>query len=277
MNEEEHLTCPDCGASVSRTDWFCKACGKELSPSSGPVQNEPAASSEPVSEQAYERKYSVFQRFYRLVVSPSAAMKDIGLSPDYAGPVLLVILESILGVVAISLAFQKIQITGDSQMVSQVQGFVSLVMTIAAVFVVVYFLVAWLVKSLIVKYSCDGGSGWSFGTTASVTGYAYLADFIVGVISLIIVYPLLPSLTLNVSDVTAATQAVANFQAQIQWTRLLIAIPLGLVSLIWKSHLGALGTKFGTHERTSRPMGFTVFLVLALFGWLISFLLRGTI
>jgi hypothetical protein len=277
MNEEEHFACPDCGASVSSMDRFCKRCGKDLSQSSRLAQNVPAASPLPVSEQVYERKYSIFQRFYKLIVSPTAAMKDIGLAPDYGGPVLLVFLEIILGGVTISLAYQKIEFTGDSQMISQVQGYLSAILSLAIFFVVLFAFAYWLVKSLLVKSLCDGGSGWSFGTAASVTGYAYLSDIIIGVIGLIVVYPLLPSMTLNVSDLDAARQALANFQAQALWIRLVISIPLNLVALIWKSYLGGLGTKFGTHERTSLTTGFFVFLVLALLGWLISFLIRGTI
>lgn len=277
MNEEEHLACPNCGASVSRTDRFCKSCGKDLTTPSGLVQKEPAGSVQATPEEIYERKYSIFQRFYKLVVSPSEAMRDIGLAPEYGGPLVLIVLEIILGAAAVSLAFQKIQFTGDSQMVSQVSAFVSAILVIAVLISAVLFLAFWLVKSWLVKYFCDRGSGWSFGTAAAVTGYAYLADVIFGVVSLLVVYPLLPSLTLNVSNVDVARQALADFQAKVLWIRLTIEIPVGFIGMLWKSYLGGLGTKFGTHEKCSLGLGFLVFLVLALFGWLISFLVRGTI
>lgn len=277
MNEEENFACPNCGAPVSKTDRFCRSCGKDLTKPFGLVQIEPAGSAQPAPEETYERQYSVFQRFYKLVVSPSEAMKDIGLWPDYGGPLVLVILQIILAGVAISLAYQKIQWTGDSQIIFQAQSIVSEFITIAVLIIVVLFFAFWLVKSLLVKVSCDGGSGWSFGTAASVTGYAYLADIIFEVIGLLVVYPLMPSMTLNVSDFDATRQALANFQAQVLWIRLVIAIPIGFIGLLWKSYLGGLGTKFGTHEQCSVGRGFVVFLVLALIGWLISFLFRGTI
>jgi hypothetical protein len=204
-------------------------------------------------------------------------MKDIGLCPDYGGPLVFVILEIILAGVAISLAYQKIQWTGDSQIISQVQSMVSVIMGLAVVISMVLFFVFWLVKSWLVKASCDSGSGWSFETAASVTGYAYVADIIFTVISLLVVYPLLPSVTLNVSDLNAARQALADFQAQALWIELVVSIPISSIALLWKSYLGGLGTKFGTHEQCSVPKSFVVFLVLALLGWLISFLIRGTI
>jgi hypothetical protein len=276
MNEEEHPTCPYSGA-LSKTDRICRSCGGDPSIPSGLVRDEPAGSAEAASEEMSERKYSVFQRFYKLVVSPSEAMEDIGLWPEYSGPLLLVIIRTILAGVAISLAYQKIQWTGDSQIISQAQSFISQVITIAVLIGVVLFFAFWLVKSLLVKVSCDGGSDWLFGTAASVTGYSYLADVIFGVIGLLVVYPLLPSLNVNVSDLGATRQALANFQAQVLWINLTIAIPIGFIGLLWKSYLGGLGTKFGTDEHCSVGRGFLVFLVLALFGWLISFLIRGTI
>lgn len=277
MNEEENLRCTYCGASVSRTDTVCRNCGKDLSTRSEPVQSEPTASVQAPSEVPYERKYSVFQRFYKLIVSPSEAMKDIGLMPDYGGPIVLLILETILMAAAFSLAFQKIQLIGDSQMVSQVSGLLSAIIALTVVIGFFLLLVFWLVKSLLVKYFCDEGSSWSFGTAASVTGYAYLADAIFMIISLVVVFSWLPSVTLNVSDLAAARQAVVNFQAQVLWIRLIVGIPVGFVRMLWKSYLGGLGTKVGTQGRSSVERGFAVFLVLALLGWLISFLIRGTV
>jgi len=278
MNAEEHLVCPNCGAPVAKTDVFCKNCGGTLAGPSGFAQKEPEVSVESSSEETDERKfYSVFERFYKLVVSPSEAMEDIGRWPDYTGPVVLVVLLAILASVDVSLAYQKIQWAGDPQLISQAQGLVSAVVTIAVLISVVVVFAFWLVKSLLVKASCDSGSGWSFGTAASVTGYAYIADVIFGVVGALVVFPLLPSVTINVSDMDATRQALANFQGQVLWIRLTISIPLGIIALLWKSYLGGLGTKYGTDEHSSLGLGFAVFLGLTLLGWLISFLIRGTI
>jgi hypothetical protein len=204
-------------------------------------------------------------------------MEDIGISPDYGGPLVLVILQVILASVSVALAYQKIQWTGDPGIISQAQGILSTVITIAVLISVLIVAAFWLVKSLLVKYLCDSGSAWSFSTAASVTGYAYVPDVIFAVTGLPVVYWLIPSVTLNVSDLAATRQAIANFQAQVLWITLIISIPLSLIALLWKSYQGGLGTNFGTDQKCSVQRGFVVFLVLALLGWLISYLVRGTI
>lgn len=133
-----------------------------------------------------------------------------------------------------------------------------------------------MAKSLLVKFLCDRGSGWSFATAASVTGYAYVADIIFGLVILTLIYPLLPSLTLNLSEVDAM-QALASFRAQALQIQLTFTIPVGFIGILWKSYLGGLGTKFGTREHCSLRWGIVVFIALSLFGWLISFLLKGTV
>lgn len=135
----------------------------------------------------------------------------------------------------------------------------------------------WLGKALIVKYTCDSGSAWTFTTAASVTGYSYLPELILGIISLAVVYPMIPTITFNVSDLAATRAAIANYQAQLLWLRIIVSLPIGIIILVWKSYLGGLGTKFGTQKKASLALGFTVFLILGLLGWGISFLLTGRI
>lgn len=119
---------------------------------------------------AYERKYSVFQRLYKIIISPSEAMKDIALAPDYGGPLFVVILRMVVAVVAISILFQKFQLVGDSQIVSEVWGIISLILSIAVIISIFLYVAFWLLKSLLVKYLCNSWTDWSFGAAASVTG-----------------------------------------------------------------------------------------------------------
>jgi hypothetical protein len=279
MTEPEQSQCPYCGAPISGTDKYCKNCGKVLIKYSDIAQPQPQQPwSEPLPpEEAYERKYSMFQRFYKLVLSPSEAMEDVGKAPDYGGPLILVILRIIIGAIAIALAFQKIQWIGDSGIISQVSGILSGVITLAVVISVFLLIAFWLGKSFIVKHACDGGSGWTFQTAASVTGYAYIADFIFGIIGLIALYALIPPITFNVSNMDATRQALADYQAQVLSIRLLFSIPVSFIALLWKSYLGALGTKSGTDKKASVSLGFFVFFILGLVGWLISFLTTNTI
>jgi hypothetical protein len=281
MNEQENSQCPYCGAPISKTDKYCKNCGKVLIKYSDFAQPQPPQSAWstpiPPPEEAYERKYSMFQRFYKLIFSPSEAMKDIGHAPDYNGPIILVTLKIILSVFALSVALQKIQFVGDSSIVTQVYGFLSASIAIGVIIAVFLLLAFWLIKSFLVKITCDSGSGWAFATTASVTGYAYIADVIFGIIALIGLYILAPSITINVTDPEAARQALVNYQTQTFWIRLLFFIPFSFAGIIWKSFLGGVGTKFGTKEKASIALGFFVFLGLALLGWLISYIATGNI
>jgi len=279
MTEPEHPQCPYCGAPISRTDKYCKNCGKVLIKYPDIAQPQPQQPwSEPLPpEETYERKYSMLQRFYKLVVSPSEAMEDIGKAPDYGGPLILVILRMIIGAIAITLAFQKIQWIGDSGIINQVSGILSGVITLAVVISVFLLIAYWLGKSFLVKHACDNGSSWTFQTAASVTGYAYIADFIFGIIGLIALYALIPPITFNVSNMEATRQALTDYQAQVLSIRLLFSIPVSFIALLWKSYLGALGTKSGTHKKASVSLGFLVFFILGLLGWLISFLTTNTI
>ena len=274
MNAEEHLVCPHCGAAVVKTDVVCRSCGGDLVRPFRFASKEPEVSVEPSSEETDVREYSVFERFFKLVVSPSNAMEDVARWPDYTGPVVILFLLCVLAGVDVSLVFQKIQLTGDPELVSSAQGLISGIVAAAVVIGVVIVIVFWLVKSLLVKALCDDGSGWSFATAASVTGYAYIADLIIGIIGSIVVIPLLPSITIDVSDTSATQVAIANYQTQLLWIRLAISVPLALVGLVWKSYLGGLGTKYGTDESSSLGKGFAVFLGLALLGLLINFLVN---
>jgi hypothetical protein len=279
MNQQENPTCPYCGAPISRTDKYCKNCGKTLIEQPEVTQPQPTLrpTPPPPREQPCEREYSVPQRLYKLIVSPNKAMQDIGLAPEYTGPILLIIFRTILLTVTIAFAYSKIQWAGDPNMISQVTGLLSGVITLTTVIAVGLLVAYWLGKALIVKYTCDSGSAWTFTTAASVTGYAYLPDLILGIISLAVVYPMIPAITLNVSDINAARAALADYRTQLLWIQLIFSVPISIIALIWKSYLGGLGTKFGTQKKASLAMGFTVFLILGLLAWGISYLLTGRI
>jgi len=280
MNPQGNSRCPYCGAPISSTDKYCGNCGKTLieQPQVNQPQSKPAWRTPLTApEQPYEQEYSVPQRLYRLIVSPNKAMQDIGLAPEYTGPVLLVILRAILSAVSIALVYSKIQWGGDPYLIIEVSGFVSGIIALGMVIGVGLLVAFWLGKALIVKYTCDCGSDWTFSTAASVTGYAYLADLIFGIISLAVVYPMIPAITFNVSDLDATRAALTNYQSQLLWIQLTFSVPISIIAVVWKSYLGGLGTKFGTQNKASLALGFTVFLILSLLGWGISFLLTGRI
>ncbi len=279
MNQQTDILCPYCGTPISIADKFCKNCGRTLlQQTSGPeAQAKPQEVPLPPPEPAYERQYSVVQRFYRVIVSPRKAMRDIGFAPEYGGPVIILFLRIIVSTVVLSIAYSKIKWTGDQNIINQVTSLLSSAITLAVIIGVGLLIAYWLGKALIVKYACDSGSEWTFATAASIVGYAYLPELILAIVSSAIVYPMIPTVTLNVSDLAATERAISDYQSQLLWITIVISIPLGILSLLWKSYVGGLGTKFGTEEKASLALGFAVFLILGLIGWLVSFALTGNV
>ena len=202
-------------------------------------------------------------------------MRDIALAPDYIGPTLITVLEVIVAAIAIWGTMQKFNLIGSSQYISTVWGFVSAIIAVAVVISGFIMIARWLIKSLIIKHACDSGSGWAFKTAAAVTGYAYLPDLIFTIIGLVVVFYAIPQLTLDISNIEAARQSLASFSAQLSWLKWLYTLPLMLISVLWKSYLGGLGTRFGTKEHCSLNKAFVIFFALGLIGFLFGFVYRA--
>lgn len=224
-------------------------------------------------EKPYERRFSFFQRLFKVLFSPSEGMKDIALTPSFSEVFIIILFEIIVTVVAgMSLIFMKIKFAGSLPpgFWRFFWGIMAFAIAIAGIGVFGFMVVRWLIKSLIVKAACDRGSGWDFKTAASVTGYAYLADVVTGLLGLAVLWFLMPSIVIDVTNLEAARQAIAAFQSQIGWTRFLYSLPIYFLGIVWKSYLGSLGIKFGTKEKCSMAFGFAVFLFLSLIGIAIS-------
>jgi len=266
---EEKFACPKCGALVSKGDRFCKNCGASLIEVSVPEVSALVVPEQKI-EQPYERKFSLIKRFYKLLTAPSGAMEDIALAPDYGGVAIIIVIEVILSILSVVLVFQKIHFTGTHA--DAIMGYVTLAFTLVCFLSLGVIVVRWLIKSLIVKYACDSGSAWNFKVAASITGYAYIADIIVSVIGGCISWYLMPSITINTTDLQAAIQTMNNYRAQLSWLMLVYSLPVSLIGLIWKSYFGGLGAHFGTGEDCSVGKGVAVFFILGLIGLLISFI-----
>jgi hypothetical protein len=227
--------------------------------------------SEQESEKPYLRKLSLAKRFSKLLISPSKAMEDIGFAPDFAGVGIIVILNIILSIMATVFVFQKLQFVGPyaNAIISAVSG----ALIFAVLLSVGIFLIRWLVKSLLVKAACDSGSSWSFSAAASVTGYAYLGDVIVGVIGLIASWFLIPSVVIDTTDLNLALITMTQYEAQINWLKLMFTLPMSVIGVVWKSYLGGLGAHFGTKQNCSLGTGIAVFLVLGFIGLIINLVL----
>jgi len=229
-----------------------------------PTSSQP---SEVAPEKSYERKFSFFQRLFKVLFSPAEGMKDVALAPTYGEIFAILAILIVFALVDIAIVFTKIQFVG---LPAFIWGILTLAMAIAVIFVFGVIIAFWLVKSLIVKVSCDRGSGWSFKTAASITGYAYLANIVLGIVGIVVLWFLTPSMVIDVTNQEAAMQAIANLQAQLSWSRFLYALPVSLLGLVWESYLGALGTHFGTGGKCSFRLGFIVFFCIGLVGLLIS-------
>jgi len=258
-----------CGASVSKEDDFCKKCGAKLSDVSRLVEGAKPEVAE--AKPVYSRKYGLPQRLYRVLFSPSEVMKDIALAPDYDGVVVIMVLQFVYSAIMVSGVLSKFHFTGPYA--AQISDFVSLVIGLAIVLGVILLPVRWLIKSVIVWKVCDaGGSKWSFKKAACVTGYAYIAEFVLGLISGIIVFYLMPTIHIDTSNLDQAMEMIRNvYQPQLLSIRQ-YALPITFVGILWKSFLGGIGTNFGTDEKCSKSMGIAVFFLLAMVSFALSFL-----
>jgi hypothetical protein len=236
--------------------------------------SEQAGPPQPETYQMHERKFSIVERFWKLLTSPSEAMEDVAFNPDYLGPLVIVGLEVILLVVYVAVVLQRISFTGAvPEDVSTMWGaVVSIVVGLVLVLGSILYLVFWLVKSFLVRALTDSQSDWTFGTAASVTGYAYLADLVGLLINFVVAVVFIPSLSISLT--LTRNEMAAQLESQIGWIRW-VSIPFSVITLVWKSYLGGLGTHYGTEGKCSVSKGFLVFLVLALIGWAIFFLIRG--
>jgi hypothetical protein len=223
-------------------------------------------------ESVYQRKFSVLGRLFRLLVSPSVAMEDIAGAPDYVGAVGLVALRIVVSALSVWLILQKISIEGVASDVNMAAlwAFVSAILVLAAVIGGAVLTVFWLVKSWLVKVIADSGSAWDFRTAASVTGYAYLPDLLLSIVSIVLVWNFLPTLVLDISSPTALQQTLIQYRDQLGWNQFLYGLPLSFLGLVWKSYLGGLGAHFGTEKQCSVRKGFLVFFLLALIAFLFS-------
>jgi hypothetical protein len=265
---ENSERCPQCGASVSETAKFCNECGarlKILLPSLPTVQPKPSVVSAPPS---YARRFGMVQRLFGMFFMPSQAMRDVGLRPEYGGVFIVLTLQIALLIASISIVMSKFQVTGTYA--TQVMGILNGILGVAVIIGILLVFLRWLVKSAIVWKVCDGGSSWSFKSAASVTGYAYIAEIVVGLISVALTALYFPVLHLDVSNLETARQTLQTYQSQAM-TLTVYRLPVTVLTLVWKSYLGGVGTYHGTEKMFSKAAGISVFFVLSLIGVLVNF------
>ena len=263
--------CPNCETLVSKSDVYCRKCGAKLSGLGIGIPGEVSSEGVAPVEEVYVRRLSLSQRFLKLIVAPSEAMKDIAQAPSYDGISVIVIVEIILASIAAAMILQKFQITGPQS--DTIMSLILGALTLSLFLRLASRVFKWVLKALIVRYTCDSVSSWDFKTAASITGYAYIAEIIVGMLGLFVGVFLLPTFYIDTSNWEVARQSLNDYQAQLMVLQLLYTLPLSLLGLLWKSYLGGLGTRFGTKEMCSLGRGFGVFFGLGLIGLLVAFVL----
>ena len=96
---------------------------------------------------------------------------------------------------------------------------------------------------------------------ASITGYTYLVNILLSIISMIVSWHFIPLIVIDVKNL--------ELTQQLNWLWLCL-LPAFLLGIAWKSYLGGLGANFGTGGKCPQKLGFTVFFYIGLVGLLIS-------
>jgi hypothetical protein len=218
----------------------------------------------------YERKFGFFQRLHGVIFRPNETFNDIALSPDYGGVIFIMLVVTIVGAFNLYQILSKIQFVG--QHAGVVRSMVNLIMGLISVLAFFIFVARWLIKSVIVWKICDSGSKWKFSSAASVTGYSYIADFVSAIISIFFV-GMLPTLTLDTSNIEAATAQANEYIAKLMGYQPYFLI-LSLVFIVWKSYMGGLGTHYGTKGLCSKAFATAIFITLSLIGLAVNYLLQ---
>jgi hypothetical protein len=271
FQEDSRIACSRCGSLVPAGNSYCGRCGAPVSStgysSTRGIELEGGSQSS-IAHPQYQRKYSTIQRLTKLVTSPREAMTDIGRAPDYEGVIVLLSMWIVLGVAATIVMTSKIHFVGSYA--NQVIPMFYTGVAIGLVLLPFIQIARWLVKSFLIRYACDR-SNWEFKAAASVTGYAYLPNVMVSFAWMFIISALVPSVTVNTTDLEVAMIQLQQYDVQIRWLTVGVSLLLSLLALLWKSYLGGLGAHAGTHGFTSESHGMIWFLFFGFIGILIDF------
>jgi hypothetical protein len=221
-------------------------------------------------ESRYERMLSRLQRLWNLFFKPSKAMQDIVAAPSFRGVLIIMIVEGVLWVLSTVEMFLKLEFVGGY---AGEMGSLATFLAAAVLFfpMPVALGVKWAAKSVLVKYGLASGGDWDFTTAASVTGYAYIADVVMMVSSLVGAWFLFPSRAIEVWNQGTAMGIISGWQNGTRRLRLTTLLPVTIFCLLWKGYLGGLGAHFGTDKHCSILKGTVVFTLLGVLSFLLGF------
>ncbi len=208
------------------------------------------------------RGLSALRRWGGIFKAPGITMSDIARAPNYAEPGAIVLLEAILGGIAVGVAMGKMEITGPYA--GAVMSRVSAMLAGSVVLAGVLMFLFWAIRAGIILALCRGDSGWQFKSVAAVAGYALIPGLLITVLSLIIMASALPAVVIDTGNLAATEQAVAAFGEQTAALKLSMTVPLTLAGNAWGAYLGGLGVNAGTRGRCSAGGGFAAFFAIGL-------------
>jgi len=232
------------------------------------ISETPPQSPEIALPKPYERKLSFLQRIFKVLFSPREGMEDVALAPSYGEVFRIIAIQVFVALIFLALIFSKIQFVGLN-LPPAFWAILMFAVVIAVIFTYGLIVAVWLIISVIVKFACNKGSGWDLKSAASITGYTFLVDTIVGFASLATFWFFIPLIKIDVTNLELARQFIANLRAQLNWLWL-CWLPVSILGIVWKSYLGGLGANFGTSGKCPIKLGFAVFSCIGLVGLLIS-------
>ena len=102
---------------------------------------------------------------------------------------------------------------------------------ILAIQIFVSLVAIWLIESVIVKFACNKGSGWDLKTAASITGYTYLVDMLLSIITTVVSWPFIPSMVIDIKNLGLTQQTIAALKTQLTWLWLWL-LPVSLFGIV---------------------------------------------
>ncbi len=224
----------------------------------------------PPEEVLPEKKWSVQQRWAGIFTAPRATMENIARKPVIEEAAFVVLLQVIMGCIALGIAFGKMSFTGTYA--SSVRSYLTQTIALSIVFTVFLTFLFWAIRAKIILALCKGDSAWDFKSAAAVTGYALIPGILLSVITTIVVAIVVPSVVVDTTSVATAQATLAAYTQQVNALKYSMTVPVTIVSIALQAYLGAHGVKAGTKGACSFGTGFAVFFGIGLIDLLLLFL-----
>lgn len=229
------MSCPKCGALVAPDEEVCPECNYRLVQETLerliPLLKRPEK--EPISAMPFPI------RIVKAIIAPSQAFHDISRAPDFAGPLIIYLLNVLLVTLFYAAGWKHIYPFGNYWILRALgEGALFGRLISNAIFVFIQFLflgfIYWLPFRLIGK---KGG----FKKNLSIIGYAYMPVIIGRVVSVLLLLTLLPTIIIPVdANVLQAGISVTFIFTSPVWSAVRI---IEVACWLWAAFIIALGIR----------------------------------